>query len=182
MRYYFNSLFFSFLAPDDELKTLAVSLQMQIHMRHWNASHAVYSLYQSHFFIVIILKKKDCNCNQEALFFFLLYRFWSNAHTHTHTQRHKHGPLLCDKGLRLRLWPPSPSLAETIGQCAAHVPQQSTEQLFEEAPSHGRSGLDTIRHSVTPASLLCSFTFANSESVHRHWQRLDYPAKGSGNL
>lgn len=46
--------------------------------------------------------------------------------------------------------------------CGTHVPQQSTEQPFEEAPSHGRCGLDTIRHSVTPASLRRTFTSVNS--------------------
>lgn len=46
--------------------------------------------------------------------------------------------------------------------CGTHVPQQSTEQPFEEAPSHGRCGLDTIRHSVTPASPRRTFTSVNS--------------------
>ncbi len=104
-------------------------------------------------------------------------QIWAHTHTHTHTE------LFPDKGLWLGLvCGLLLCLYRNNGTvCSIHVPQQSTEQLFEETPSHGCSGLAAIHHSAPPSPTipsLCTFTFSH---YFCHGlcplQHVHYPAK-----
>lgn len=76
---------------------------------------------------------KTTNHNQGTPFFL---RWCGRTHTNTHTE------LFPDKGLWLGLVCGLLLYTGDNGTvCSTHVPQQSTEQLFEETPSHGRSDL-----------------------------------------
>lgn len=101
------------------------------------------------FFFVVLSQAFHCNCNAASLSHLVVLFVVKRGRPQTR-------PQIKGCGLVRSVASFSVSGRDNSTVCGTHVPQQSTEQPFEEAPSHGCRGPDTIRHSVTPASAALS--------------------------